>query len=750
MVSSMRVPGSLKRKLRAAGLLIAGLAVAARSTRANEMVVLQKTGANPQARAADSWIDQGSTGTNHGGSTTLQVTSSNGANQRALVEFDLSSISNSGIKLATLTLFMATAPSASRTYGAYRVTSRWIESGVTWASRLAGFAWGAAGGDVNGAATATTATGTTSNVSLSWTITADVQQWFGSASPIANYGTLIRDQTENSATVRTGIFSSMDNATQANRPSLTVNFVQNVQGVSSTAGNGQILLKWSYPAAIGTVLSATNGVLILREAGGALSSAIVPTDGTAYTRNAGCTNVIGAATIVFSSNSLPTTFNDSAAGDNADCPPANGTLYAYKVFAKDAANNYSASGASSQFVPLVAGTPNTTASGQLSVLWNVGTGSTTLAAPGIIPGTVAAIATSSNITYGVVPNSGIPVFTPVSTDAAITGRPPILPSASASIGANVIYTADANGFVYALNALTGDFLWSTNPTGLVANTFTAGPGVLVKGFASAAYTGTHDLVVLGTRNSGTTTGNRILGLDGNAGTMTWQLLGNSGGNPAMDIVVATPFVDYVNNAIWVTSNSAGGVAQPSLWKVNPNTGARLATANLGNISNAPYVSVAGETLFVGNDAGTLYAINTSNAATRASYAAGDTRVAGSAVVLNYSSPYTVVFSGATTVKAVIFNSTTNTFTTSGAGTWSIAMPGGCAPSEPLGYPGFAKIYVGCSDGTMYQIDIASGAIDKSKSLRPGSTLGDPTLDLTLSVLMVGSTSSRVYAISFPF
>ncbi|HTQ84690.1 MAG TPA: DNRLRE domain-containing protein, partial [Candidatus Solibacter sp.] len=127
MVSSMRVPGSLKRKLRAAGLLIAGLAVAARSTRANEMVVLQKTGANPQARAADSWIDQGSTGTNHGGSTTLQVTSSNGANQRALVEFDLSSISNSGIKLATLTLFMATAPSASRTYGAYRVTSRWIE-----------------------------------------------------------------------------------------------------------------------------------------------------------------------------------------------------------------------------------------------------------------------------------------------------------------------------------------------------------------------------------------------------------------------------------------------------------------------------------------------------------------------------------------------------------------------------------------------------------------------------------------------
>ena len=751
--------GERKNTLRArslgigvAALVLAGLA-AARPAAAEEQIVVQKTASNPQNRAGDSWIDQSSTATNHGSDTTLQVRSSNAANQRALVEFDLSAISSSGIKSAILALFMTTAPTgASRTYGAYRMTSRWLESAVTWASRLAGFAWGAAGGDFNGAATNTKALGTASNVSVTWDITADVQQWFGSASPIANYGTMIRDQTENSGTARTAIFSSKDNATQAQRPSLTVTFVQNVQGVSSTAGNSQVVLNWSYPAAIGAVLSATNGVLIIREAGGALASTIVPTDGTAYTRNAGCTNVLGAATIVFSSSSLPTSFNDSASGDNPDCPPVNGTLYAYKVFAKDAANHYSHSGASSQFVPLIAATPNTTASTQLSVAWNAATGSTTLAAPGILPATVVAITTSSNISYGINPANGQPVFTPVAVDGAITGRPPVLASADASAGVNVLYTADADGFVYGINAATGDTIWSVNPTGATANTFTAGPCVLVKNFATASYTGTHDLVVLGTRNGGTTTGNSIVAMDGNTGGVQWTLTGNAGGNPAMDIVAATPFVDYVNNAIWVTSNSAGGVAQPSLWKVNPNTGARLATANLGNISNAPYVTVSGDTLFVGTDAGTLYAINTSNAATRASYAAGDTRVVGSALVLNYSSPYTVVFSGATTVKQVIFNSSTNTFTTSGAGTWSVTLPGApaCAPSEPAWGGNINKIYVGCSDGAVYQIDVATGTVDNSKSLRPGSTLGDATLDVTLSQLIVGSTSSRVYAVSIPF
>ena len=735
--------------MRAAAVLLLALATAVVPMWATEKVTLQKSGAS-QANAQDSWIDQANTGTNHGGDTTLQVSSQNASrNQRSVVQFDLSGINNSGIKSAVLTLFMSTAPTASRTYGAYRLTSRWLSAAVTWASRITGFTWAAAGGDENGAATGTATTGTTSNVSLNWTITADVQQWFGAATPMANYGTIIQDQTESSATARSAVFSSMENATTANRPSLAITFQQNVQALSSTAGNAQVLLKWSYPATVGTVVSATNGVLILRAAGGVIAGTVVPTDGTTYTVNAGCANNIGGAQIVFVSSSLPTQFNDSAAGDNASCPPVNGTLYAYKVFSKDAANNYSANGATSQFVPLIAAEPNTSTSGQLSIKWVQPTASATLAAPGIIPGQVVALATASNVNFSSSPSTGLLLFNPLPLDAGVTGRPPLLQSATTTIGSDVEYLADGNGFVYAVNPNTGASLWSSNPTASTANTFTAGAAVLVKSFATASYTGTHDLVVVGTRNGGTTTGNSIIGMDGNTGAVNWTLTGNAAGNPAMDIVAATPFVDYVNNTIWATSHSNGGATQPSLWKVNPNTGARLATANLGNISNPPYITVAGDVLFVGNDAGTVYAINTSTGAVLNSFAAGDTQVTGSVVVLNFSSPYQVIFSGATTIKAIIFNKSTNTFTTTGAGTWSITMPGSCNPSGPVA-AGAGKAYVGCSDGAVYQVDIASGTIDNSKSIRPGDPFGDATLDVTTGLLIIGSTNTRVYALAYPF
>src|SRR5262245_41383806 len=101
-----------------------------------ERKILQKTTtapADPQNRSADAWIDQAATTTNHSGDTTLQVNSFTGSkNKRALVEFDLSSLSNSGIKLATLSLFMTSAPASSRTYQARRMTSFWKESDVTW------------------------------------------------------------------------------------------------------------------------------------------------------------------------------------------------------------------------------------------------------------------------------------------------------------------------------------------------------------------------------------------------------------------------------------------------------------------------------------------------------------------------------------------------------------------------------------------------------------------------------------------
>jgi len=87
------------------------------------------------------------------------VASATGANERAIVEFDLSRIPNVGIKQAMLTLHVTTAPPASAgtlTYQAYDVTNFWQSNVVSWNTRVATTTWTAAGGDIASSATATT------------------------------------------------------------------------------------------------------------------------------------------------------------------------------------------------------------------------------------------------------------------------------------------------------------------------------------------------------------------------------------------------------------------------------------------------------------------------------------------------------------------------------------------------------------------------------------------------------------------
>jgi len=105
--------------------------------------------------------------------------------------------------------------------------------------------------------------------------------------------------------------------------------------------------------------------------------------------------------------------------------------------------------------------------------------------------------------------------------------------------------------------------------------------------SDSMFTLAHDLLVVGTRNGASTTAKRIVGIDGNTGATLWPTIGNAGGVATMDIISSSPAIDFVNHAAWVPSRSAGAAAQPSLWKLNPNSGAVLATAALGDTDTDP-------------------------------------------------------------------------------------------------------------------------------------------------------------------
>ena len=167
--------------------------------------------------AADAYVDGAvlNSGSNFGTATTLSVRSDVLGNRRAFARFDLSSctgFANPRVTSATLQLFLATAPSSSRTYQLHRAAATWTESGITWSNQPATAA----------SATATAATGTTSGVTLSWAVTPDVQSFADGTT--TNFGWRVRDATEDSLSAVTGTFASREDGTATRRPKLVVSY----------------------------------------------------------------------------------------------------------------------------------------------------------------------------------------------------------------------------------------------------------------------------------------------------------------------------------------------------------------------------------------------------------------------------------------------------------------------------------------------------------------------------------------------
>jgi hypothetical protein len=131
----------------------------------------------------------------------------------AFIRFDLSSCNipaTGGADAATLSVRITSAPTATRTIDVAPVLTTW--SGTS--------TWVDAQTFTYGPTTATFATGTTSNVTKSVTVTGDVDALIKSGS--ANYGWRLSDL--GSSVNLTTTFGAADNATAANRPQLVIDY----------------------------------------------------------------------------------------------------------------------------------------------------------------------------------------------------------------------------------------------------------------------------------------------------------------------------------------------------------------------------------------------------------------------------------------------------------------------------------------------------------------------------------------------
>lgn len=710
-----------------------------------------------QKRGGDTQLDASAPATNFGTATTLNVAAkgSTGQASRAVVQFDFSSYPNIAVKQADMALTVVTVGNKTGSYEVHRATSLWLESGATWANRLATTAWTTAGGDFNATATAAVTINGSSAVpaTYTWGITADVQSWYGGTQ---NFGHLILENPTAGNDVNGINFNSRDAASTP--PTLTLTYLQQVANLRATAGNATVTLTWTNPTTLtgATSLEGYAGVLILRQVDKPVSATSVPADGSTFT----ACSTIGANSdvVVFVDNTNATSFTDSGLCGGL----TNGHAYSYKVFAVDTAHNYSTecstatsgSGAcltnASAIVPEVVAVPSATASTQAA--WVFNTLATAPSAPGINPGT-STVTGSNTLLYDINPQTGLQIVPPVSLGGAVSSRPTLIDSLDGSIAENVAYVPGQDNFVYAVNTDTGVLDWIVNPSNA---SFVASAGLQAKLFSGATYTLAQDLVVAGTHNGATTSANQFVALNANTGATAWTVVGNSGTVPALDIVNAAPAIDYTHGAIWFASRSNGGTAQPSLWKLDPNTGSILFSAKLGPIDYSPTLAPNSDILFVSVNGGSLLAIDPTSGATLASINPGDGGLKSSAAVATNTLPYTVVFSTSTKVWAYQFACvpTPNVCLPGLGGTFNLIWGGTSitTPSAPLTYFPLTKVYVGGGDGKIHELDLATGVDGKQRVLNPtaGVTVGDVSIDTTLSYVIAAATDGRVYAFTFPF
>ena len=180
---------------------------------------------------ADANVRQASATSNFGTSTTSDVSSASGANQRLYTRFDLAGCTpaipaTATVRLATLRLYASTLSSNCRTLDIFRVTSSWTEAGVTWNNQPFG---ATINNPAQSSRTDSFDAGTPSSCENKVTgyvtgaiVTSDVAAFISGTS---NNGWIIRDESEGSSQTRTTTFSAKNLGTLAQAPQLVVSYV---------------------------------------------------------------------------------------------------------------------------------------------------------------------------------------------------------------------------------------------------------------------------------------------------------------------------------------------------------------------------------------------------------------------------------------------------------------------------------------------------------------------------------------------
>jgi hypothetical protein len=132
------------------------------------------------------------------------------------------------VRLATLRMYETVLPAVCRTVDIFRVTATWTEAAITWNNQPFGTA---INNPASGSASDTYGAGTpagcenlaTGTYITGGVVTSDVAAFVGGTA--TNFGWMLRDDVEGSATLRTQTYSAKNLGTASQAPQLVITYV---------------------------------------------------------------------------------------------------------------------------------------------------------------------------------------------------------------------------------------------------------------------------------------------------------------------------------------------------------------------------------------------------------------------------------------------------------------------------------------------------------------------------------------------
>jgi len=218
-----------------AGILFPSVALGAALTSSSKTLTIYRSCAltaypSSSTTDIDAYVDQ-ALNSNQGTATTLSVESAASLNRRTYLKFDLTKCnpaiaSAANVKLATLRLYVTALPLSCRTLDIFAVTASWTETNIKWSNQPFGQT---INNPASGSRTdslqvgASPCTNSTANQYVTgWNVTADVAKFVAGTS--TNFGWMIRDDGEGSATAQIATFSAREAAAVAQAPQLIVTY----------------------------------------------------------------------------------------------------------------------------------------------------------------------------------------------------------------------------------------------------------------------------------------------------------------------------------------------------------------------------------------------------------------------------------------------------------------------------------------------------------------------------------------------